>query len=137
MAEPIGPGELAAARQRRRLMVTVGILAAVGFFAGLGTALVEDESSGTLPAGWAIAMVVIGVTAICLGSWRLWKQADEYDRRDHLAATTMGLNVYLLLYPSWFVLAKGKVVGEPDDLIIFIATYLAAAGTYGWRKLRR
>ncbi len=128
------------AAARRRTYWLFGGLAGAGFVVGLTTALVEPEDAGlmtggTIPPALAILFAAITIVAIVLGSWRMWRHADELDRTQHLWANSVAVSVAMLSYMLWFLLWKGGLLPEPSAHPIFLATVIAGCATYIWKKV--
>ncbi|WP_448501827.1 hypothetical protein [Sphingomonas sp.] len=133
-----GPGELANKRRQRRLWLVIAVLFATGFSVGFGTGYLEDDTGqgASLPAAWAIFAALVFTVAVTFGSWHYYRASDELARRDNLHAAGIGLNVFLVAFPVWFVLAKAGLVGQPDAMILFVLTLLATLMAFGWQRLR-
>ena len=139
----MGEGERLEALRRRRFWTTIAILFAGGMifgaFVGANAAMnkVEiDDIWGTLPTGAIIAVVALSLIAFAYGTWRFVKVIDEVELVDNLWGSTAGYYVYAALFPAWWALAKGGVVGEPNDWLIYFAAMGGATAVYLHRKWR-
>ena len=145
MATPdrgIGPGEAADRARRRRLWWLFATLFGAGLPIGFFAALLERGGdsgvmSGTLPAWFAVVAAAVFVVAVGGGGWLWHRRMDELDRRDNLVAASAGGNLMLGGYPVWFVLWKGGLVGAPDALGLFVATFVVSLVTYAIIKYRQ
>lgn len=130
------------ARQRkRRTYAIVGTLFAMGLLSGFLIGFFEDEDAGlmaakSIPPYIAILATCVFVAAVTFGTWRLMQVTDELERKINVNATVMAGNVLLIMYPAWFFLWKGGLVGEPEALWLFCAGIAASFLTYAWQKLR-
>ncbi len=140
MAErEIGPGERASRARSRRIMMTIGGLMLGGFVLGLIGALVENEAPsgiGSFPPAFAIGAVLTYVLLIAGGSWRYFRSIDELERKNNYVGSIWGVNIYLTLYPSWYLLWKGGLVQEPVHEVLFVITVVATMAAYFWHKFR-
>lgn len=137
-----GPGEAAERARRRRRLRIFGALFAAGLPVGFFAALLEQGGGkgfmqGTLPPWFAVLGSVVMLVAVGVGTWLRHRGMDELDRRDNLVAGAMGGNVVIGGYPLWFLLWKGGLVGPPDALWLFVATFLVSIATYGILKYRQ
>ncbi|MBX9797578.1 hypothetical protein [Sphingomonas sp.] len=135
-----GAGERAARARTRRIWLIIGSLGGLGFVAGFATAMFEKDTPGmfpgALPPAFAIAMSIVLVVAILIGSWRYFVAIDEVERQNNYIASTWGLNFYLLAYPVWFLLWRGGLVAEPMHETLFLATVAVMMAVYLWTKFR-
>ncbi|OYY89743.1 MAG: hypothetical protein B7Y45_10750 [Sphingomonas sp. 28-66-16] len=117
----------------------MGALAAGGFVVGLTASLVENEvpgGVGTFPPGFAIAATALFVLLVGGGSWRYFRQIDEVERRNNYVGATWGANLYMIVYPSWWMLWKGGLVIEPAHEILFAIMLVGTYTAYVWHKYR-
>ena len=137
-----GPGEAAERARRRRMWWTLGAVAGAGMPVGFFAALLERGGdrgvmSGTLPPWFAVTAAFVFVVAVGWGTWVRHRRMDELDRRDNLVAGSVGGNVVIGGYPVWFLLWKGQLVGAPDALWLFVASFIAALAAYAVLKYRQ
>ncbi|MBX9815602.1 MAG: hypothetical protein K2X76_12945 [Sphingomonas sp.] len=140
-----GPGERAERARRRRVAWLMGALALAGGVIGFTAARLERGGIegnfnvlqiGALPPWFAILATLTFVGAVGIGSWFYWRGMDEVARRDHYRGAVWALNVYLLLYPSWFLLWRGGLVSEPSHRALFLITVATSMIVYLWSKWR-
>ena len=101
-----GEGERQAAVQRRRFWLILAGIGAVGMVTG---ALYSLHTHGAidlaaLPAPAIVAAVGALVATFLYGSWRFFTAVDELELQDNLWASAVGLYVYSVLFPTWWVL---------------------------------
>ena len=137
----LGEGELMEARRRRLLWTTIGIImfggAVIGFIAGLTAAMNKvsiNEVWTALPAPAMIGLVLFTLACFFYGTWRFAKAADEVEIADNLWGSTASYYVYATLFPVWWVLAKARIVPEPQDWTIYFAALGGGGAIYLWRK---
>lgn len=129
-----GPGERAEETRRRRFWLIIG-----GFmlFGGvLGAASHIAQHAGTLPPPVAIGIAGLIVFGLGGASWYFLRQVDEVELRDNYVAATVAVYFYMLVYPAWYLLWKGGVIGEPRHETVFVATATVLALSYFWKKIR-
>ncbi|WP_137864474.1 MULTISPECIES: hypothetical protein [unclassified Sphingomonas] len=136
MTEPMGPGERAERTRARHLAIVAAGLMLLG--GGIGAVLSYLQHSGarTLPPSWAITVAALYLVGTTIGSWYFFRRVDEVERRDHLLVSAVGIYFYALVYPVWFFLWKGGLVGMPDHEILFIGTMGVLTVAYYGKKLR-
>ena len=66
-----------------------------------------------------LAIAAIFLIAVTIGSIVLTRQMDEVERIAKLKATQAGAMVYLVGYPTWFLLWKGGFLPEPMHVAMF------------------
>lgn len=136
----VGPGERAETARRRRFSLILSASLIFGLVVGVVTSLTEgpDEgwSTGTMPgsvaAGLAIAYLLIMGTLVLFAT----KNADEHELSANYWAGNLGAFVYVMVYPMWLFLWKGRLVPEPDHLTLFIILLVAAGAGYLYKKSR-
>lgn len=117
------------ARLRRRSIIVVG-LATVGFLLGLFAGRIEADPSGENRGMWPVLSIVFLLTylaALLFGTVLLKRGQDELERQNNYKAATLAGAVYVILYPSWYLLWKGGYLPEPMHLILFAVFWLALA----------
>lgn len=133
----MGPGERAERAKRRRLWWAVGVLALTGAVTGFIVGYTEGEQGfmqGTLPAPVAIGLTVLLLGAILIGGPIMMRNLDEHERAEHMQFSNWGAGTFLLVYPAWFLLWKGRLLPEPHHLLLFILFY--AGGVLGYTASR-
>lgn len=95
--------------------------------------LAPDVGAGLSQAAlvaW-IAIAVIGFTAGCL----LYLRAmDEVEIRDNLVGGIGGLYVYVIGFPTWWLLWRGGAAPAPNAWVIYLSSLGVAALVYIWRR---
>jgi hypothetical protein len=138
----IGEGERLEAGRRRRFWRILGWLVAAGFIAGIifgGTLafLGEGPSAATvIPPAVIVGAVVIALAGFLYGTWRFFASIDELELQDNLWGSLIGFYVYSTIFPSWWLLWRTGVAGEPHDWVIFAVTLISGTAAYFWRKWR-
>jgi hypothetical protein len=134
-------GEAAERARKRRFWMIVGGCFAAGLPIGFFSAFLEEGDTsgfltGTLPPWFAVIAAIVTVVAIVGGSVLLYQRIDELDRRDNLLANSMGATVMFAIYPAWYLLWKGRILGEPRHEVLFGLTFGIVMLTYLFLKLR-
>lgn len=135
----IGPGERASKAQSRRMMLTYGGLMLGGVVLGLVLSFLEHEvpaGIGTFPPAFAIGTVVFYLVLIAGGCWRYYRSIDELELKNNYVGAIWGVNIYMTLYPCWYLLWKGGMVAEPMHDTLFVITVAATMVAYFWHKFR-
>ena len=135
----MGPGERASKARSRRVMMTLGGLMLGGAVLGLVGAFVENEApagNGTFPPAFAIGAVVFYLVLIAGGCWRYYRSIDELELKNNYVGAIWGVNIYMTLYPCWYLLWKGGMVPEPMHDTLFVITVAATMVAYLWHKFR-
>ncbi len=136
----MGPGERAARQRSRRIMAILVVLALGGGVTGFIAAFMETPASdggiGTFPPAFAIAAVITYVGLVGIGSWRYLRNIDEVERCNNHIAATWAANIYLVAYPSWYMLWKGGLAIEPVHEVLFVGIFAVMMIAYGWPKFR-
>lgn len=139
-ADPSMPGfgEARAAAKRVRLWSIIFLLTGAGALSGLLWAVVEDfalvDGVSSIPPALGWAVVILFNLLILGGSWLFLRGVDELGIADNLWANTVGLYIYVCLFPSWWALHRIGAATEPHSWAIFTLTLVATMLTYGWRK---
>lgn len=128
-----GPGERAERARRWRVVWTtaaMGIaIAPVGYLLGRadrGSSLLE----GTMPPALAVALTIAFLLVMLVGSTLLWRNQDEHAKVESLWAIAYASAAFVIVYPTWFLLWKGRLLTEPQHLILFLIFY--AGGLVGY-----
>lgn len=129
-----------AARRRRQWWI-YGILAGSGFVVGMALALAEPKdaeifSGGSVPPWLALAFTLVLCIAVGWGSLRMWRSADEVERKQHHVSNSAAATSALMGYGIWFFLWKGGIASEPSAHWLFLATLTTGLIAYGWMKFR-
>jgi len=127
------------ARRRRKAWVIGG-----AFAAGLGAGLAAGfQHGGELFApgdGWpptlAIGIALSYVIAVIGGGLALARQTDEFELQRQYKAVALAAMVYMLVYPVWFALWMGGLVGEPMHAILFGLFWLSLAAASIFYRFR-
>ncbi len=137
-----GEGERLEAARRRRFWRILGWLAFAGFVAGLvfgGTYAYLGSGSPAVtvfPPVIIVAAVAVAMAGFLYGTWRFFASVDELELQDNLWASLIGFYVYSTVFPTWWLLWRAGVTGEPHDWAIFAVTLVTATAVYFWRKWR-
>lgn len=129
-----GEARLKSRRYRFFRFCAIGFAAA--FVTGLATGYAGDLlRDGTVPA-W-LFYVVFGITLASLSwfTWEYFRRVDELDLLDNLWASMIAIYFYIVALPSWYLFHDLDLVGEPNQVIIYIATSVVLLASYGLRKL--
>lgn len=139
----MGEGERLHAQRRRRFWMILAWLfvlgGVAGFFSGFAAGFIDARNGDGHPAMTifgAVGVVILSLGAI-YGSWRFFTSVDEVEVADNLWASLIGFYAYAILFPCWWMLNKIRLVGPPDDWIIYGVALLTATAAYGYRKVRQ
>lgn len=138
--ENLDVGEAAELQQTMRTKRVLALCGISGFVAGLAFAWGElgDGAflSGTIPAWLAVAIALSYVVAMTWGSIAFKRSADEHEMQINIWGSAIGASALLLIYPPWWVLWRGGLIGEPVHEILFATLFIVAIGAYLWKKFR-
>ena len=136
----MGEGEQLHAQRRRRFWIILGWLFAIGALGGFLSGFVAGFIDGSQGEGHPAQTIVgaIGVVLLALGaaygSWRFFTSVDEVEVADNLWASLIGFYAYVILFPSWWLLARIRLVSPPDQWVIYGVAMLTATAAYAYRK---
>ncbi|HEY5713203.1 MAG TPA: hypothetical protein VIT38_15015 [Allosphingosinicella sp.] len=140
MSEPIGPGEALERRQRRRRTLILSLLMIAGGIIGYALVLAGDVGpgfhQGTLSAWAAITLALGWLVSVIGGSIWYKRHIDEIDQAAQIWGIAAAGSVVLILYPAWYLLWRGQLVGEPNAHVIFATLYVVMIGAYLSKKFR-
>jgi len=136
----MGEGEQLHARRRRKFWIILGSLALLGaiagFFSGFTVGLADakgaEVSAGMRALGAAGILLLAAATAF--GSWKFFTSVDEVEVADNLWASLIGFYAYAILFPAWWLLARIRLIGSPDEWVIYGVAMLTATAAYLYRK---
>ena len=135
-----GAGERAELMRRRKRYAVIAVLFAAGLGTGFYVGQSDPQSLFNREASWdpMISLLFTGIflVAIIGGSIALHGNTDEVQRQAQYKAIALAGAVYMLLYPSWFMLWKGGHVAEPQHGILFVTFWLSLAGASLWYRFR-
>lgn len=136
----LGEGERREADARRRRFLVLGCLFAAGLFSGFYIGHTDPASLFDAEARWSplVSLVLTGIflAAMIGGSLALRGSMDELQRQTQYKAVSLAGAVYMLVYPSWFMLWKGGFVAEPAHGPLFILFWLSLATASVWYRFR-
>lgn len=135
----LGPGERAERARRRRLGWIVGALFAAGLVTGFLMARTEGPEGllqAAMPTWLAVTLTGVYLSAVLIGSPLMLRHMDEHGRSEHLWFSAYGAGAFVIVYPAWFLLWKGRLVPEPHHLALFLTFYAGALIGYGVRFYR-
>jgi FtsH-binding integral membrane protein len=122
-------------RHRRQYWLIMGggllVSLVIGWAMGASTG-----PEGTIPAGLAILFVAALALLLGAGTWIYFRKVDELEWANNLFASFWGFNAFILAFPAWLILWKGRLVPEPDMFTIYIGAALVALAAYLWKRYR-
>lgn len=137
---PTGAGEQAERAKRMRFVVTLALLALVGGVTGFFIGYTEEGPGGimraTITPALAIGLTVVFLATVAVGTWIVTRTIDEHELNLNLWAAAFGGSVFIVVYPVWFLLWKGRLVAEPDHLVLFLLYIVAVGVGYALKKAR-
>jgi uncharacterized membrane protein YidH (DUF202 family) len=125
-------------RERRWWRTFVPIVLS-GFVAGFAFALADQGETflaGKIPPLIAVLIAGSYVVTMIWGTWAYKRVADELEMQNNLWGTAVGGSALLLVYPPWWILWRGGLVGEPVHEALFLLLFVTAIGAYLWKKYR-
>ena len=135
-----GEGERAENARRRKRSLVIAVLFAAGLFSGFYVGKTDPQSLFNAEASWnpavSLLLAAVYLLAIVGGSIALHGHTDEVERQGQYKAVALAAAVYILLYPSWFMLWKGGHVPEPNHGIVFVVFWLSLACASLWYRFR-
>jgi hypothetical protein len=135
-----GEGERREAAAGRRRVMIYGALFATGLLAGLYVGGSDPAPLFDREARWnpAVSLVLVAflIVATTAGNLALRGSMDEVQRQARYKAAAFAGTAYLIAYPVWFILWKGRFVAEPEHGPIFILFWLCLAGASLWYRFR-
>lgn len=135
----LGPGERAERAKRRRLWLSIGLLFVAGLVTGFLLGFAESDEGllrGTIPPMLAIALTILFLAALAIGTPLMLRNMDEVERAEHFGFAAWGGSAFVIAYPAWFLLWKGRLVPEPHHLALFAIFYAGAVLGYAVRRYR-
>ena len=137
---PRGEGERADALRRRKRYAVIAVLFAAGLFSGFYVGKTDPQSLFNAEASWnpavSLLLTAVFLLAVVGGGFALHGNTDEVERQGQYKAVSLAAAVYMLLYPSWFMLWKGGHVPEPNHGILFVVFWLSLACASLWYRFR-
>ena len=123
-------------RQRRRQYWTIMAVALIiSLVIGLaGRFSVGPE--GTIAPALAVALALALTLLLIIGNWIYFRRVDELEWANNLIAGFWGFNAFMLAFPVWHILQKGRLAPEPDVFAIYMGAASIALTVYLWRKFR-
>ncbi|HCF25043.1 MULTISPECIES: hypothetical protein [unclassified Novosphingobium] len=122
---------------------------ALGAVIGAGLVLTSKEKSGSgfdatfrtllsesaIPSGIAIALLLaLAITALITVVY--YRNIDEHERAAQGFASTLAINVYILVTLAWWTAAKGGLARPYDAAAAFVLTVFVWFAGWLWQKYR-
>ncbi len=126
----------------RNILIACGLLGGLmAAFVMIGSPEGIDGSSmfdnSPLPRGLAIALVVVTGVLVPLLSIHWHRNAtDEQEEDAYKTGALYGIYVYWTLAPAWWFAWRGGLTGEPNGVVIFMATVCTVGIIWTWKKYR-
>ena len=139
MTDQNGLGERMGRVRRRRWWLSLAVITAAAVVAGIVAdtiALRGRDLMSTISPLALVVLVAAIVLAFAYGCWLMTRALDEVELNDNLWGGIAGLYVYMLGFPSWWLLWKGGVTGEPNDWVVYLVSLSVASLVYGFRRVR-
>ena len=70
------------------------------------------------------------------GTIAVRRTTDEVERHNNLWGLGMGASAVMLVYPPWWMLWRGGLVGEPSHVALFLLLVAISTAFYLWKKFR-
>jgi hypothetical protein len=131
-------GEAFERRQRRGWYKALGASIVAGLATGLGYSLAvkDDFFGGRLPPWFAIGVAALYLAMMVAGTVAVRRTTDELERHNNLWGLGMGASAVMLIYPPWWMLWRGGLVGEPSHTALFLLLVAISTFFYLWKKYR-
>ena len=141
------PAKSASAYEKRYWnvwLVIVGISAPVGaicamLFLRSGVAPSAVFTNAPIPPAIATVLAVL-VTAVCIVAVALYHRAiDDHEERAYLWGSQLAYYFLIVLFPAWWLLERGGIVGALTTGTAFVAvllSFVVQAGVWAWLKYR-
>ena len=137
-----GEGERLHAARRKRFWTILGGLLVIGmiggFVGGFVTAMNDSDSTVLSPSVIYLAAAGVLLTAAltAYGSWKFFVSVDEVEVADNLWGSLIGFYAYAIMLPVWWAFAKLGLAHDPNQWVIYGATFIIACLAYFYRKWR-
>jgi len=125
-----GSGEAMERLAKRKKWIIIGGLIVVGLVTGFLAGFYEADGlldGGGWPPSLALGIAFSYLAAIVGGGIAMTRQMDEVELQTQTRAVSFAAGIYIIVYPSWFVLWKGGFVVEPIHWALFVIFWLALA----------
>jgi len=126
-------------RRNRTVLVVCGALGGVmgAMLSLIGPTPFSAFTNDPLPAWFALtlaAVVALLVPALSL----YWHRhvVDEQEAAAYSKGALMGLYVFWIGAPTWWLLWRGGLVPAPNGVLIYFATIVVAGAVWMWAKYR-
>ncbi len=121
-------------RRRQYWALMVGALL-VSLAIGM-TGRISTGPEGTISPVLAIVLVVALTALLLVGTWVYFRKVDELEWANNLFGCFWGFNAFVLAFPAWEILHKGRLAPEPDTMIIYMGAVTVALLAYCWKRFR-
>ena len=139
-----GEGEQSERRYWRRFWLVLGGIALgampVGGVFGFMLAQHGFDFGATVDAMSPIVLTAMALAyagTVLVGTWLFTRVIDEVELADNLWGSAAGFYFYGLGFPCWWLLWKAGWMAEPNDWVLFAATFGVGCAAYAWRKISR
>lgn len=131
----------ATARERRNRNVLI-VCGALGGAMGATLSLIGPTpfsafTNDPLPAWFALALAAVMLLLIpALSLYWHQRVVDEQEAAAYSKGALLGLYVFWIGAPTWWLLWRGGLVPAPDGVLIYFATIFVAGSVWMWAKYR-
>ena len=130
--QPISPRT----RKANNLFALSGLVSIVAFGALMVGTTDRDSPVelfySPIPAAIAIAAIAAWLLSMFL-SWLWYRSADEHERHAADFGNIVGMWLFTVGTPVWWVAARGGLLPEPNVMILWVAVMIVAGIGWFWR----
>lgn len=81
-----------------------------------------------------LALFAIYVSVYIIFTIKLYKESDEFSKKDQLFSNFIAIWFYAILFPAWWLLWRFQILPEPNGWIIYGLTMLVGVVTMVYRQ---
>ena len=126
-------------RRNRNVLVVCGALGAVmgAMLSLIGPTPFSAFTSDPLPAWLALALAaVVALLIPALSYYWHSRVVDEQEAAAYSKGALLGLYVFWIGAPTWWLLWRGGLLPAPNGVVIYFATVIVAGAIWMWAKYR-
>jgi hypothetical protein len=126
-------------RRERVSLQFLGIATVVGLIGGVAT-FASNEAGWFINRSGALSPTVAVITSVLLATlapwmtWRWWHAIDEHERSAYADGAQYAGHFALFAGMAWWVLARARLVPEPDVITLIIAMSFVWTGVWLRRR---
>jgi hypothetical protein len=125
-------------RRERASLRLVGLAMVAGLLGGVATVFAGEaglvDANGVLsPVLAVIAMALLATLGPWL-TWRWWRAIDEHEQAAYVEGANIAGHFTLFAGIAWWVLARARLVPEPDVMVLIVAMSFVWTGVWFYRR---